>query len=185
MIYDSFISDLKTLIDGNKRAESRPLAVGKPSQVLYRCGAKAEQDITVTKRVIDKAMRPEIRDEDGRLVGKTGHGLSEDTIIRAIFELDSPAMIFRGRHEKTLLLVTGVLDQKDRNIVVVIEVDRQEAFTRVNSIRSVYGRDELSFFISNNLENGCLLAANRKKADELLRSIGKSYPEENTFISFT
>ena len=28
------------------------------------------------------------------------------------------------------------------------------------------------------------LAAKKEKADEFLRSMGKSYPEENTFISF-
>ena len=40
----------------------------------------------------------------------------------------------------------------------------QEVFTQVNSIRSVYGRDNLDFFIGEN--------------------IGKSYSEEKAFISF-
>ena len=43
---------------------------------------------------------------------------------------------------------------------------------------------DLSFFVGDNIEKGNLLAANKKKADGLLRSIGKSYPKENTFISF-
>lgn len=67
---------------------------------------------------------------------------------------------------------------------IKVQDDRQVGFTQVNSIRSMYGRDNLDYFIGENIENGNLLAANKRKAEELLRSIGKSYPEENTFISF-
>ena len=185
MISAEFTTDLKKLIEGDKQVSSRPLVVGKPSQILSECGANAEQDITITKKVIDKAMRPEVRDEDGRMVGNTGHGLTESLIVDAIMELESPAMIFKGRQDGSLLVITSIVDQKERNIVVAIEFDRQEGFTNVNSIRSIYGRDNLSFFIGDNIDDGKLLAANKEKADELLRSIGKSYPEENTFISFT
>ena len=67
---------------------------------------------------------------------------------------------------------------------MAIELDRQEGFSEVNSIRSLYGRDNFSFFISDRIDSGKLLAVNKEKADDLLRSIGKSYPKENTFISF-
>lgn len=108
----------------------------------------------------------------------------EGLIIQSLIELDSPTLIFKGRQEGSILVITSVKDQKDRKIVVAIEFNRQEGFTQVNSIRSVYGRDNLDYFIGENIENGNLLAANKEKADELLRSMGKSYPEENTFISF-
>ena len=185
MISAKFESGLRKIIDGDKIACSRPLVVGKPSKILSECGAKAEQDITITKKVIDKAMRPEVRDENGRLLGNTGHGLTEDMLICSIREIESPTLIFKGRQDGSLLVITGVADHKGRNIVVAIEFDRQEAFMRVNSIRSVYGRDNLSSFIGENIDKGKLLAVNKRKADELLRSIGKSYPKENTFISFT
>jgi hypothetical protein len=129
-------------------------------------------------------MRPEIRDEAGRMVGNTGHGLTENQIIQSIMELESPTMIFKGNNRTSLLVITSVVDRKDRNVVVAIEFDRREGFANVNSIRSLYGRDNLSFFIGDNIERGNLLAAKKGKADELLRSIGKSYPKENTFICF-
>ena len=184
MIYADFADKLRKMIEGDDRLSYSPLVIGRPSLILSECGANAEQDITITKRVIDKAMRPEIRNEEGRMVGKSGHGLTESLIVDSILELESPAMIFKGRQNGTLLVITRVIDQKDRNIVVAIEFDRQEGFANVSSIRSVYGRDNLATFIGENIDNGKLLAANRKKADELLRSIGKSYPKENTFISF-
>ena len=184
MISETFTTDLRKMIEGDKQMTSRPLVVGKPSHILSECGANAEQDITITKKVIDKAMRPEIRDEEGRMVGNTGHGLTEGLIVDSIMELESPTMIFKGRQDNSLLIITNVADPKDRNIVVAIEFGRQEGFTNVNSIRSLYGRDNLAYFIGENIDAGNLLAANKEKADELLRSIGKSYPEENTFISF-
>ena len=185
MISVEFTSEFRKLIAGDKKVASRPLVVGKPSYILSRCGANKDQDITITKKVIDKAMRPEVRDKDGRMVGDTGHGLTEKHILKSLAELDSPMLIFKGRHEESILVITGVEDQNDRNIVVAIEFNRQETFTQVNSIRSIYGRDNLDYFIGENIDNGNLLAANKEKADELLRSIGKSYPEENTFISFS
>ena len=184
MISADFASELKKLLEGDKHVASRPLIVGKPSEILSKCGADIDQDITITKKVIDKAMRPEVRDEEGRLVGNTGHGLTEDLLLQSLNELESPTLVFKGRQDGSILVITSIEDQKDRNIVVAIEFDRLEGFTQVNSIRSVYGRDNLDFFIGENIEKGNLLAANKEKADELLRSIGKSYPEENTFISF-
>ena len=68
--------------------------------------------------------------------------------------------------------------------MVAIELDRGEGFTQVISIRSVYGRDNLAYFIEDNNKKDNLIAMNKQKADELLRSIGKSYPKENTFISY-
>ena len=93
-------------------------------------------------------------------------------------------MIMKGRIEGSILAITSVKDGRGRNVVVAIELDRGEGFTQVTSIRSVYGRDNLAYFIEDNIKKDNLIAMNKQKADELLRSIGKSYPKENTFISY-
>lgn len=176
--------ELQKMIDGDKLAISRPLVIGRPSRILIQCGADPDQSVTITKKVIDKSMRSEARDQNGRLIGNTGHGLTKEMLISAIKEFESPLLIFRGRQDNSLLIITDVKDQKNRSIVIAIELERQEGFTKMISIRSIYGRDNLSFYISSNIDDGNLLAAKKNKADELLRSIGKSYPKENTFISF-
>ncbi|MBQ9359884.1 MAG: hypothetical protein IJT96_02475 [Lachnospiraceae bacterium] len=51
MISANFTTELKKLIEGDKQVASKPLVVGKPSQILTECGANAEQDITITKRL--------------------------------------------------------------------------------------------------------------------------------------
>lgn len=184
MITKELSINLIRMLSGKDNQNSCPLVVGKPSKILSECGANREYDITVTKKVIDKAMRAEVRDAKGRMIGNTGHGLSVDHIVRSIQELDSPTFVFKGRQTGSLLVVTSVKDCNKRNIVIAIKLNKQEGFSMVNSIRSIYGRDRMAYFIETNMENGNLLAANKEKADELLHSIGKSYPEENTFISF-
>lgn len=184
MISKEFERKLFKMIEGDKVECSRPLVVGSPSEAMIKCGAKGNEAITITKSVIDKAMRPEIRDNDGRLKGNTGHGLTAVLLINAIKELESPTMIMKGRIEGSILAITSVKDGRGRNVVVAIELDRGEGFTQVISIRSVYGRDNLAYFIEDNIKKDNLIAMNKQKADELLRSIGKSYPKENTFISY-
>ena len=137
MIETGLDNNLQLITSGDKLTGSRPLVIGKPSEILIRCGADAEQNITITKKVIDKAMRPEVRDETGRMVGNTGHGLTLPMLVAAIKELDAPALIFRGRQVNSLLIITSIKDGRDRNIVVAIEFGRQEGFSYVNSIRSL------------------------------------------------
>lgn len=60
----------------------------------------------------------------------------------------------------------------------------QKGFDFINDIRSVYGRDNFEQFLQSNLEKGNLIAINKEKVNEMLCSIGKWYPKENTFISF-
>ena len=67
---------------------------------------------------------------------------------------------------------------------MAVKLNKKENFQTVNSVRSPYGRDNLDWFINDNIEKGNLLAVNIEKANELLRSIEKSYLKENTFISF-
>ena len=116
MISSGFTEELRKLLDGDELATSKPLIVGKPSFILSICGADINQDITITKKVIDKAMRPENRDENGRMIGNTGHGLTVEQIIQSLMELDSPTLIFKGRKEGSLIVITNIEDNKCRNI---------------------------------------------------------------------
>ena len=108
-------------------------------------------------------MRAEKRDSDGKMTGITGHGLSEGEIVQAIMNLDSPTMVFKGKTDKTILVITEVSDNKGRNIVIAIEFDRKESFSEVNSIRSVYGRDNLLWFIGKNIDDRKLLVIKKTK----------------------
>lgn len=179
-----FEADLKKLLSGDKKIASSPLLVGKTPASLAICGADGNLDMTITKKVIEKCMRPETRDEDGRLIGKTGHGLRDSEILSAMMELHNPTMILNGKHDNSLVVLTEIKDTKNRNIVVAIDLSQNDGFRCVNNIRSLYGRDNLSMFLEQNMKDGKIIAVNKEKANRLLHSIGKSYPKENTTISF-
>lgn len=179
-----FRKNLHSLINGDRKLASKPLVIGKTPYSLAICGANSNLLLTINKKVINKALRPEVRDENGKLVGKTGHGLSEDNIIQALNEIKNPAMIFKGSHDNSLLVITNIKDINNRNIVVAVELNKKEGFETVNQILSPYGRDNLSEYIEKNIDNGNLIAINKEKANEMLHSIEKWYLKENTFISF-
>ena len=182
MLIKDYEQQIKTII-GDAKIRNKPLILGTPSKALIACGAHQNQNITITYKVIKKSMMPEIRNEEGKLTGNTGHELTEEMLIKAIAELEKPTMIFRGGDESSLIVVTDLLDKKSRNIIIALRLDREEAFSLVTSIRSIYGRDNFPFFVEKNMNEGNLMAVKKEKADEMLRSIGKWYPKENTFIS--
>lgn len=175
-----FKGTLNLMLDGDKRTQSQPLTIGTTTYALALCEADSTLPLTIQKRVIDKAMRPEIRDENGRLIGKTGHGLTKEQLLSSLFELKSPSMILEGNRDNSLLAVTSTKDIKNRYIVIAIELNQKEGFRYVNCVLSPYGRDNLSEYYDNHK----LIAINKEKANDVLRSIGKSYPKENSLISF-
>lgn len=180
----SFKRNFHSLLNGDKKLASRPLVIGRTPYSLALCGADVNLMLTINKKVINKAMRPEIRDENGKLIGKTGHGLTEDNVVQALNKIKNPTMIFKGTHDNSLLVITDIKDFNDRNIVVAVELNKKDGFETVNQILSPYGRDNLAEYIEKNISKGNLIAVNKEKAKQMLHSIEKWYLKENTFISF-
>ncbi|MCM1234416.1 MAG: hypothetical protein NC489_30310, partial [Ruminococcus flavefaciens] len=179
-----FEKNFRDLLLGNKKLASRPLIVGKTPNILVICGAEKGLDFTISKSVIDKCLRPENRDEKGRIVGKTGHGLSEKQVCDSLLSVKSPAMVLKGNRDNSLVVVTGLTDNKSRPIFVTVELNKRSGRTEIHNVTSVYGRDRFQEYLKlqNNLEN--ILAIDNKKAESLLRPIGKWYPKRGRIISF-
>ena len=182
--HKQFKNNLHRLIEGDRTLTSSPLQIGKTPNALVICGAKEGLDLTIKKSVIDKSMRPELRDENGKFFGKNGHGLNEEQLVRAIGDIKTPVMIFDGSRPNTLIVVTEHKDFQNREIVVAVELNQRENFCEVNRINSVYGRNNFADYYERQLINGKLLAVNIEKVDELLHSIEKQYLKENTTINF-
>ena len=181
---EKFASDFHALLSGDRMLASRPLVIGATPNVLTICGADGSLNLTIAKSVIDKAMRPEVRDENGRLTGKTGHGLTEQQILDALENARNPIMVLKGAHERSLLIITEVLDDHGRNIVLPVDLSATSAICEVNAVRSTYGRDSLQSFLDKAFAEDRVLAVDMKKADEMNLSNGKWYPEAISFIRF-
>ncbi len=180
----AFEESFSKLLSGDKATASKPLVVGKTPYSLAICGADSSLDLQIKKSVIDKCLRPEVRDEEGKLVGKTGHGLSEEQVKAAISNIKNPAMILQGSRDDSLVIVTDFKDDKDREIIAAVELSASTRYGEINNITTLYGREEFAEYINRQIDDGKVLAANEEKADKLLLAIGKKYPEGNTIISF-
>lgn len=181
-----FRKNLHSLINGDKKLASRPLVVGKTPNVFAVCdkSINIDNDLVITKKVIEKCMRPEIRDENGKRLKNSGHNLSEEKLVKALESLKEPVMILKGSLDNTFVAITDFKDDKDKEIIIAIEYNKIGDVGKINSVSSVYGKDKFPTYIKENIQKNNLIAINIEKANKMLLSIGVDFPEANTFISF-
>ncbi|MGN0496924.1 MAG: LPD1 domain-containing protein [Lachnospiraceae bacterium] len=160
------------------------IKIGATPNVLVLCGAAQDIDFTISKSVIDKCTRPEIRNEEGKLVGKTGHGLTEEQLCNALINTKNPIMVLQGNYENSLVIVSEYTDNKDRPILVSINLDKKSGRASVNDVSSVYGRDKFEQYLQRQISAENILAIDIKKAEPLLRPLGKWYPQRGEVISY-
>lgn len=178
-----FRKGLHDVVSG-KRNISDSIVIGKTPNILVACGAREDLNFTISKKVIDKSMRPEIRDAEGRLTGKTGHGLTEQQLCDALISVKTPIMILKGNRDNSLIAVTEQTDNRNRPIFVTFTLDKMSGRTEINNVTSVYGRDKFQEYLERQAENKNILAVDNKKAEPLLQPIGKWYPKRGEVISY-
>lgn len=181
-----FRRNLHSLLNGDKKLASKPLVIGKTPNIFAVCdkNVSTNNDLVIAKKVVEKCMRPEMRDENGKRLKKSGHGLSEEEISELYSQLQIPVLMFYGNHNNSFVVITDLTDSKNRGMLAAIDLYVKEQRHEVNQITTYYGHEHFDYFIKDNIEKGNLLAINNEKADKLLQSIGVSFPEEEEFISF-
>ena len=180
---ENFRRNLHEVVAGNSRV-SDSILIGKTPNILVACGATEGLDFTISKTVIDKCIRPEIRNADGKLAGKTGHGLTENQLYSALMNVKEPVMVLKGNRENSLVVITEYPDDKNRPIVVAVVLDKKSGRTMINNVSSVYGRDKFEEYIERQIQQNNILAIDNKKAESLLQPIGKWYPKRGEVISY-
>lgn len=180
---ENFKRNLHEVVAGKSRV-SDSILIGKTPNILVACGAAEELDFTISKTVIDKCIRPEIRDADGKLTGKTGHGLTEEQLYSALMNIKEPVMVLKGNRENSLIVVTEYPDDKNRPIVVSVLMDKKSGRTMINGVSSVYGRDKFEEYLERQMQADNILAFDNKKAEPLLQPIGKWYPKRGEVFSY-
>ena len=178
-----FAANLHNVVKNNVRI-NKPLTIGVTPNSLVICKADPSLEFTISKTVIDKCLKPEIRDENGRLAGKTGHGLSEEQLLNALDNVKNPTMILQGNKPNSLVVITDFTDNSDRQILVSIMLNKMGSSAEINDVTSAYGRKDFANYIEEQVNSGKLLAMHTEKANKLFQSIGKKYPEPDKFIGF-
>lgn len=171
-----FAINLDRFLDNGTRS-SEYIYVCRTSNALAISGADQNLDVVIAPRTIAKCMAdPEMRYH--------GHGLTRGILQRIPEELRNPVMIFQGNKDNSLVVITRLKDNKNRGVMVAISMMETEKFKIVNRISSIYGRNNFINYLNAQLQNGNLISANKKEANEMLRSVGLQLPLENTFINF-
>lgn len=181
-----FRRNLHSLLDGDKKLASRPLVVGKTPNIFAVCdkNVSTNNDLVIAKKVVEKCMRPEMRDENDKLIGKTGHGLTEELLKDTLSSIKTPIMILKGSKDNSAVAVTDLIDNQGRKIIVTVEFNKMGSVGNINSVTSAYGRTDFNEYLERQIERGNMVAINTEKADKLPLSIEKWYLKANTVINF-
>lgn len=185
-----FVTNLNKLLLGDKKLASSPLLIGSLPNILLLCcksiglDVKKNSKLYINKKTIEKIMRPEKRDKNGQREKKSGHFLKTEHIIAAINELKYPSLVLIGSQKETLVAITNIKDEKEQYIIVTVALNKTGATGTINSVTSIYGRENFKQYIINNINSNNIIAINKEKANELLLSIGVDFPEANTIINF-
>lgn len=153
------------------------LKIGSTPNSIAAAGADSNLNLVISPDTITKCMSK--KEEVFH-----GHDLSADIMKQIPAQLRNPVMIFEGRWKNTLVIITELKDQENREIMTAVKVNSSEQRHKVNKICSIYGRNNMEQYLKLQLEKGCLIAANIEKANKMLQSAGLRLPLEETFISF-
>ncbi|MGN0594861.1 MAG: hypothetical protein ACI4I6_06850, partial [Hominimerdicola sp.] len=113
-----------------------------------------------------------------------GHQLNLITLRKLPEEIRNPAIVIRGSHENSFVLVTQLKDHKDRPIIVPVALDRRNKKHMAHQVTSAYGREYFSEYLQEQYLLGNIIAYNEQKADNIFQSRGLSLPKEEIYICF-
>lgn len=152
------------------------ITVGTTPYSLHISGAPSEP-IIINPETIDKCTRspkPNVQ----------GHQLPLKIIRELPKKLRNPVMIFKGSHNNSLVAITNLVDNQNRQVMIAISLNEKSGFHTVNRISSIYGRKNMASYLSAQIQKGNLIAANKKEAEKMLHSARLQLPLENTFIGY-
>ena len=156
---------------------TQPVIIGQTTNALSIAGADKSLDLTINIKTLNKCTgSPE----------NIYHGyLLERSIIEHLpLQLENPIMIFKNAEKNSLICITDLQDSSGHGIMIAVALEQLNKQHAVNRISSLYGKDRIFNYISAQLSQDNLIAANKEKADIMLQSRGLHLPKEETYISY-
>lgn len=175
-------SDFKNLIDEfiNKSTSTGIFTICKTPYSLQIVGANAE-NVTISAKTIQNSINP----PDIKMSGHTsGHNISVDTIKQLPEYIGNPLLIANGSKSNTIVVLTEVKDNNDKNIIIPIEINKLQKGAEVNQVLSIYGKEHIKNYLNKLTGNNLILAYNKEKADELFTVTGANSPAATSIICY-
>lgn len=154
------------------------IIVGRTPNSLVISGANSDLNVIINQSTLKKCFATVATKR------MNAHGLSVDIVKNVPHYLRTPVMIFNGSKINTLVAITDVKDNENREIMIAVALQKQSGRYEVNEITSIYGRNDMAGYLDRNISQGNLIAYNKNKANKMLQSVGLQLPKEETLISF-
>jgi len=106
-----------------------------------------------------------------------GHNISVDILKDLPNQLENPVYILKGKDGKKIIVTEYYVE--NRPIITILEIDRKEGRTNVNSVRSLYDKQN-TVFMEWIKDDSIVEYENKEKSKVLLQSIGNQYTKEVT-----
>lgn len=163
----------------NSQSSPDALFISSTPYALAISGANPLLDVVITQKTIKKCMSDAASYHHG-------HNLSEEIIRQLPQELRNPVMIFKGSTPNSLALISDLEDSNHHGIIIATHINEHGTHQEVNRVASMYGKNNISNYLKNQLAQGNLIAANVKKAVAMLRiaAPGLQLPPEDTYIRY-
>lgn len=157
--------------------KSLPLAVCTPDIYLR---LKLKDKGFVIKNIPWSLAYSAVRKGLGKQVSSSNgeaHWLRPEDFKKLPDAIYHPVMILDSNTDKSLEIITDLFDQNGKPVLLALRLDVEEEHHKVNSIRSVYGKDNVNTLI-NKLRDGRGRYVDMKRAADWSQSIGVQFPEE-------
>jgi len=128
-ICDAYNERLRSLQKGTNK-DYTPLELGKPSPELKSCNIPDLPIQMSVQRLIDKKLQ-------------ANHPFSLVSVVHMPEYIASPIAVFQSKTKIDCKVILTDMEDKGINIVVVIEKEKLCGRTKVNSVRSVYPKDNI------------------------------------------
>lgn len=125
----------------------------------------------------------------GTYLYENSHNSSERAVLgelikNLLFELRTPALILKGDQDRSFIAVLSSRDRNLERIMMVVPLIEQQTYREVGPIVSMRDKEDIKDYLEVQLGGGKLVAANRDKGEELLRSVGLQLPRDKTLLTF-
>ena len=153
-ISENFSNEIDEVLNGTYKSNNQVKARDYTPQVLVENGVSDLPMLMTAKHVkstiysINEAQNLGLPTKNVNY-----HALGKERLLNVIDSLDNPLEIYKTSKDN-YLVITEILDDNGRNVVVPIKIDGKGTYNDVyideNQIKSAYGRNNLEKYLKNN-----------------------------------
>ena len=105
------------------------------------------------------------------------HGIALDEVAKLPSQIANPILLLRGSVPDSFVILTELEDKKGREVIVALHLNKHHKRLKVNRVASIYGKDKVGVYVENQINNGNLLYADKKRSEIWFTNRGLQLPK--------